>query len=237
MKNILLSLFLIVLIGMTSTNLTARDAKQIAVWTKTLTYKAGVESTVYQSSVNDENGMLVTTATYDANNQITALKYKYYDKNDNKKFSGSFKDMISTLRAGEDAYVQAINKNNVILRVYAGYFGEYTKDVIYTYKIGKRAKLIGGPIDLPLNQTVKIYIAKNKVIIGATIKDEDGNQTDNYVLIYDKKLKNFTKIPGNTRSDIMANTQKIVFPKYWEVDDISYNGDFSETYKTIKIYQ
>jgi hypothetical protein len=238
MKKILLSLFLIVSVGMLSPQLAAKDAKLMAGWTKTLLYTVGDESTVYQSSVNDEKGMLVTTATYNTDNQITALTYKYYDKKDKEKFSGSFSDMITSLTAGEDAYVQCIYKKHVVIRIYAGNFGAYTKDVIYTYKIKKdKAKLIGGPIDLPLNQTVKMYIVKNKVLISVIIKDGDGNQTDNYVMIYDNKLGQFTKIQGTTRSNIMANTQKIVLPKYWEVDDISYNGDYSETYKTIKIYK
>ncbi len=238
MKKILLSLFLVVSVGMLSPQLAAKDAKLMASWTKTLAYTVGAESTVYQSSVNDEKGMLVTTATYDANNQITALTYKYFDKSDNEKFSGSFSDMIATLAVGEDTYVQCIYKNYVVIRIYAGNFGAYTKDVIYTYKIGKnQAKLVGGPIDMPLNQTVKTYIVKNKVLISVIIKDGGGTQTDNYVMIYDNKLAQFTKIQGTTSSDIFANTQKIVLPKYWEVDDVSYNGDFSETYKTIKIYK
>jgi hypothetical protein len=223
-------------------------AKEKAGWEKTLTYdrdSENVENTLYENSVNDAKNLVVFSATYTPydENQIIGMTYTAYDSNDKEKLTGSldevlFDDETGIVSDGDDAFAQALSGNLAIIRVKAGTWGAYTKDNIYVVKLSKgNASLVGGPVELPLNQTVKIYFVKKKVIISVIVKDGAGTQTDNYVLIYNHKLNCFTKIQGTENTDIFTSTQKITLPKYWQVEDVTYNDAYTETYKDIKIYK
>jgi len=249
-----------------------KAAKEVSRWDQTLTYEAGATETQYEASVNDDKGMLLTDARYTPiadGNTLKSIAYKFYKSDKLNKqteeyeaqeqLSGEFnleekytvidaeknKTEILVVDAsnGDDAYVQAISRNMLILRVYAGPWGAYTKDNIFVYRIKKGTpKLMGGPIAIPRtgggnNYTIKIYFAKSKIIVSVINKNDAGTQTENYVKIYNTKLTQYTKITGTTNSNILADTQKYQTPKFWASEDITYNGDFSKTYKKIKIYK
>jgi len=249
-----------------------KDAKEVSRWDKTLAYDAGDTETKYEAAINDDKGMLVTDARYTPfadGNTLKSISYTFFksDKLNKKtekyeeveKFTGKFdltekytvidsetKEKTEVLvvdTTTDDAYVQAISRNMIILRVYAGNWGAYTKDNIFVYRIQKDTpKLIGGPIAIPRtggdnNYTVKIFFATSKIIVSVINKNDAGTQTENYVKVYNNRLNRCKTITGTANSDILTNTQKYQRPKFWASEDITYNGDFSKTYKKIKIFK
>lgn len=213
----------------------AKDAKLMASWSKTLKSS----STVFQSAVNDSCGMLVTTLTTDPKTFATqSLTYAYYDKKDQEKLTGSF-----PIISGEDVWVAAICKKLVLVRrvqYSATSFTKLAKDYIEVYKLSKKGATLLGSVDLPLVNTyynnISLHFDKN-VIISVKDVDDEGNQTDNYIMIYDSKLKNSTTIQGTSKSDIITDSYQV--PKYWTVKESTQTGSYpnTSTEVNIKIYK
>jgi hypothetical protein len=230
MSNHFLALFVIAAMTVSSP-LRAAEAKLIAQWDKTLV--SSMNS--FQSSVESPTGMIVTTHTGNGESFYpVSFEYTYYDQKDRVRSEGTL-----PVEEGKDLWVVGVYKNMIAVRrvVYSNdSFTRLEEDSIEIYRLSAKGATLLGKAALPLveNYFSNIVIRFDKSLI-VSVKDQDneGNPTENYVLIYDTKMGNSKKISGTAKTDILNDSYAV--PQYWTVSETTQSGSWPNTTTEIKV--